>query len=253
MIAMNGLVRRRHGLVAVALLVFCATAVAQQEEPGLQGEPSAIEDARAMVERMGGLELWAALEQLHFVHEWDIVNRPQRYLEHEILDLADARSHVTMDSEDDHRTRVYSPEHGYWSINDGEFTAGSDEDLANAVARAPFSIYRLARAIGRNDPGLTIRHGTLESIPPVPALEFERDGQVGGWVVLNARKEPMIWATTQYVYVFGPLRRFGNLWIPDWATTSDGLVRYEMVSLDGSNRPPDSGLFRVPEAHAGSP
>ena len=238
----------RLSVIALGLvLLLCAmTAAAQQNEPGLQGEPAAIEDARAMVERMGGLELWAALEQLHFVHEWDIVNRPQRYLEHEILDLAGARSHVTMDSEDYHRTRVYSPEHGYWSITDGDFAAGSDEDLANAVARAPFSIYRLARAIGRNDAELTIRHGTLEGIPPVPALEFEYGGEVGGWIVLNARKEPVIWATTQYVYDFGPLARFGNLWVPDWATTSDGLVRYEMVSLKGSSQRPDASLWVPP-------
>lgn len=232
--------------LGLVLLLGAMAASAQQAEPGLQGEPEAIEDARAMVERMGGLDLWATLEQLHFVHEWDIVNRPQRYLEHEILDLAGARSYVTMDSEDYHRTRVYSPEHGYWSVTDGEFSVGSDEDLANAVARAPFSIYRLARAIGREDPGLTIRHGTLEGIPPVPALEFERDGEVGGWIVLNARQEPIIWATTQYVYDFGPLARFGNLWVPDWATTSDGLVRYEMVSLEGSSERPAPETWQPP-------
>jgi len=65
--------------------------------------------------------------------------------------------------------------------------------------------------------------------------------------LLNARKEPVIWATTQYQYVFGPLRRFGNLLVPDWATTSNGLVRYEMVSLTGSNAKPDLSLFAPPK------
>ena len=59
----------------------------------------------------------------------------------------------------------------------------------------------------------------------------------------------MIWATTQYIYVFGPLARFGNLKVPNWATTSNGLVRYEMVSLTGSDERPGLDLFAPSAAH----
>jgi hypothetical protein len=185
---------------------------------------------------------------VHFVHEWDIANRPDRYLEHEILDLTGPRSWVTMDSEIYSRTRAYSPEHGYWSITNGEFALGSDESLANAMERAPYSIYRLARAIAREDNDLEIRYGKRDGLPGFPALEFVGpDGEAHGWIIVNARKEPIIWATTQYIYVFGPLARFGNLKVPNWATTSDGLVRYEMVSLTGSPQRPDLSLFAPPE------
>ena len=44
-----------------------------------------------MVEAMGGLAIWRDLEKVHFVLEWDIVNRPDRYLENEILDLTGQR------------------------------------------------------------------------------------------------------------------------------------------------------------------
>ena len=136
--------------VAIACLSMIAlhTAIAD-DETGLRGDPAAIADARAMVEAMGGLDIWRDIATVHFVHEWDIVNRPDRYLEHEILDLTGPRSYVTMDSEIYSRTRAYSPEHGHWSITNGEFTRGSDEALANAMERAPYSIYRLARAIAR--------------------------------------------------------------------------------------------------------
>ena len=77
---------------------------------------------------------------------------------------------------------------------------------------------------------------------------MDADGIARGWIILNARKEPIIWATTQYVYVFGPLARFGNLWVPNWATTSNGLVRYEMVSLTGRNTKPELDLFAPPNA-----
>lgn len=236
----------------VRIILFCAAALPVQtlsaeEATGLRGDPAAIADARAMVETMGGLAIWRDTQSVHFVHEWDIANRPDRYLEHEILDLTGPRSWVTMDSEIYSRTRAYSPEHGYWSITNGEFARGSDDSLANAMERAPYNIYRLARAIARED-NLEIRRGTRDGLPGFPALEFVGpDGVAHGWIIVNARKEPVIWATTQYIYVFGPLARFGSLKVPNWAITSDGLVRYEMVSLTGSPKRPELSRFAPPE------
>jgi hypothetical protein len=242
------LVLKKLVRVVLVIAVGIATQTTTADEvSGLRGDPAAIADARAMVEEMGGVAIWAKLESVHFVHEWDFVNRPDRYLENEILDLTGPRSWVTMKSEIYDRVRAYSPEHGRWSITNGEFSRGSDEALANSIERAPFSIYRLARAIARNDEALEIRFGAIEGIGGPPALEFvDPDGVPRGWIMLNARKEPIIWATTYYVYVFGPLARFGNLLVPNWATTNNGLVRYEMVSLTGNDAPPDLALFAAP-------
>ena len=235
--------------LALSLAVKTATA---DDVSGLRGDPAAIADAAAMVEMMGGQAIWRDLKAVHFVHEWDIANRPDRYLENEILDLTGPRSYVTMESEVYSRIRAYSPEHRYWNVTNGEFKYGEDESLANAMERAPYSIYRLARAIARNDGNLEVRYGTVEGIPALPALEFRGpDDLAHGWILLNARKEPIIWATTQYVYTFGPLKRFGNLRVPNWATTSNGLVRYEMVSLTGSNKRPDLSLFAPTAAMGG--
>ena len=219
-----------------------------EEASGLRGDGEAIADAEAMVEKMGGMEIWRQLESVHFVHEWDIMSRVDTYLENEILDLTGPRSFVTMESETYSRTRAYSPEYGYWNIVNGEFSRAGKEALDNAMERAPYSIYRLARAIARGDDYYHVQFGRMEELPNVKALEFRGpDNEVHGWIVLNARKEPVIWATTQYTYSFGPLKRFGNLRVPDWAMTSGGLVRYQMVSLKGSNRRPDIALFAAPD------
>jgi len=94
---------------------------------------------------------------------------------------------------------------------------------------------------------LQVQFGQIEGFKGQSALEFrDSDNIPHGWILLNVRKEPMIWAATQYVYVFGPLARFGNLWVPNWATTSNGLVRYEMVSLTGSAERPAIELFAPP-------
>lgn len=231
-------------------LVLTAPMSGVNAADGLLGDPAAIADARAMVESIGGSAVWAQTESVHFVHEWDFVNRPDRYMENEILDLTGPRSWVSMKSEIHDRVRAYSPEFGYWSVTNGEFARGSDESLANAMERAPYSIYRLARSVARDDNSIQIHYGTIDGIGGPPALEFrDQDNVPRGWILLNARKEPVIWATTQYVYVFGPLARFGNLRVPNWATTSNGLVRYEMVSLTGSQIRPDQRLFAPPEGH----
>ena len=241
--------RRYPGTLAVFLLLAGTMDATADEQTGLRGDPAAVADARAMVETMGGLAIWRDIEAVHFVHEWDIANRPDRYLEHEILDLTGPRSYVTMDSEIYTRVRAYSPEHRYWSITNGEFAWGTDDALENAMERAPYSIYRLARAVARDDSTLEIRYGTRNGLPQLPTLEFVGpDGEAHGWIIVNVRKEPVIWATTQYVYDLGPLARFGNLWVPNWATTGDGLVRYEMVSLTGSPERPNLSLFAPPGA-----
>jgi hypothetical protein len=240
---------RRPALGVVLICLSLSVAWAAARESGeLRGDPLAIADAVAMVGTMGGMTVWCDLKSLHFVHEWDSVNRHDRYLENEILDLSGPRSYVTMESEGYSRVRAYSPEYRYWSILNGEFSYGSDEALANAMERAPYSIYRLAHAVACGDKELEVRFGAIDGIPGPQALEFAGpDGKAHGWVLLNARREPIIWATTQYVYVFGPLRRFGNLLVPDWAATSNGLVRYAMVSLTGSAEQPDLTLFAPPE------
>ena len=117
---------------ALALSISVETTTAD-EVSGLRGDPAAIADAVAMVEAMGGQAIWRDLEAVHFVHEWDIVNRHDRYLENEILDLTGPRSYVTMESEIYSRVRAYSPEHRYWSVTNDEFEYGDDEALADAM------------------------------------------------------------------------------------------------------------------------
>jgi hypothetical protein len=152
-----------------------------------------------------------------------------------------------MDSEIYHRVRAYSPEHRYWNIINGTFSYASDQELADAMERAPYSIYRLASAIARNDGTYLVKFGPMRNMPGTTALEFRGpDDKIHAWILLNTRKEPVVWATTQYSYSFGPLRRFGNLRVPDWAVTGDGRVRYQMVSLTGSNERPDLSLFAPP-------
>lgn len=242
----------------VALVSVCAVSCvsrpgfAQNESTGLRGDPAAIAEAEAMVETMGGMEIWAQLKSVHFVHRWYPWHRVDSYVENEILDLTGPRSRAERESEIYYRLRVYSPEGKHWSVTNGEFSYSSDEVFESAIKRAPFNFYRLVKAIAVGDPFYEVRFGEGD-IPQTRRLEFYGpDGVMGGWVILNAKKEPLVKATTAYRYTFGPMKQFGNLRVPAWGVYGNGYTMFEMISLEGSNQPPAPSLFLPPSEFRGS-
>jgi len=254
-------VRRGSALFASSLAVaVCwapapATAV-EATATGLRGDPEAIAEAQAMVDTMGGRELWSRLGSLHFVHRWTFRSRIDSYLENEILDLTGPRSWIDMKSEIYHRVRVYSPEHGYWNVIDGTLSIAAPEEARALVEGAPFHFTRIARGIATGDPFYEVRLGDSEY--GGKQLDFlGPDGHRGAWIVLNARKEPLIWGVERsnpppgeprgYSYSFGPMEPYGNLRMPKWGVTGRGLVYYQMISLTGDTAPPDAALFIPPE------
>lgn len=234
-------------LFLIMMILFCLQiGHTQKGKSGLRGDAEAIAEANAMVEAMGGMEIWAQLKSVHFVHRWYPWYRVDSYLENEILDLTGPRSWVEKESEVYHRLRVYSPEHQYWNIENGRFSYASEDSFNNAMERAPFHYCRMARGIARGDSFYEIRFGKGD-IPRSRRLEFYGpNGKLGGWIIVNARREPIVWATTQYRYILGPMKRFGNLRVPNWGVYENGSFFFEMVSLKGSNQAPDSSLFIPP-------
>lgn len=237
---------KRILLLICVVCLFSAASAVTSEDKGVRGDPEAIAEAEAMVRSMGGMHIWAQLKSVHFVHEWWPWYRVDGYIENEILDLTGPRSWVEERSEIHHKIRAYSPESKYWSLVNGEFSYGSDESFNNAMERAPYSIYRIARAVAIGDPDYEFRFGKGD-IPNTRQLEiYGPDGLLHGRIILNARREPLVWATTQYRYTFGPMGRYGNLRVPKWAVYENGVTCYEMISLKGSNQTPDPALFAPP-------
>jgi len=231
-------------LLFAALVIIGSSTSAQAD--GLRGEPEAIADARAMVETMGGAQIWGPLGSLHLVHEWYPQHRVDTYVENELLDLTGPRSRADRDSEINHSIRTYSPESGYWTLSDGKLAFGDAAQLEGDLRRAPFNFFRLVRAVAADDAFYELRFGQGD-IPGTRRIEFYGpDGLLGGWVILNARKEPIVKATPEYRYTLGPLKRFGNLWVPAWGVYDNGTTRFEMISLDADSQPPDHAVFVAP-------
>jgi len=228
--------------VASAALLIPSAACAQ----GMRGDPEALADARAMVEKMGGATIWSQMNTIHFVHEWYPWNREDSYVEDEILDLTGPRSRADRKSEINHVVRAYSPEGGRWDMTNGAVTHASEEVLAQDLGRAAFNFYQLVKAIAVDDPRYEVRYGEGD-IPTTRRLEFYgADGELGGWVILNVKNEPIVKATPAYRYTLGPLKRFGNLRIPAWGVYDNGWTRYEVIDVTGDRNPPDISVFLPP-------
>jgi hypothetical protein len=239
-----------NGVTAVEVATpaeqITASNSARGGERRLRGDPAAIADAEAMVETMGGVAIWTQLKSVHFVHEWYPCNRVDSYIENEVLDLTGPRSFADRKSEISHTIRAYSPEGLHWSVKNGSFAYSGEEVLKASLARAPFNFYHLVKAVAIGDPYYKIQFGEGD-IPGTRRIEFYGpNGNLGGWVILNAKKEPIVKATPVYRYTLGPLKRFGNLRVPAWGVYDNGYTRYEMISLIGDNLPPDSSLFLPP-------
>lgn len=227
------------------------TQQADEHGEGLRGDAAAIAEAEAMVETMGGKAIWAPLKCVHFVHQWYPWNRADTYIEHEILDLTGPRSFVDRRSEMNHSQRAYSPESRRWSIDNGTFAYADKAQIDDDLKRAPFNFYRLVRGVAYGDAFYEVKLAPGD-IPGTRRIEFYGpDGELGGWVILNARKEPIVKATPEYRYTLGPLRQFGNLRVPDWGVYDNGFTRYEMQSLTGDSKPPAATLFAPPRGARG--
>jgi len=233
--------------VILVLAVPAAQGIGQHTTGGMRGDPEAIAEAEAMVETLGGKAIWSQLKSIHFVHQWFFWNRVDSYVEDEVLDLTGPRSWVEMKSEIYHRLRAYSPEYKYWNVENGVFSRASDAQFQATQERAPYHWCRLARAIAIGDPAYEVRFGPGEFTHSRQLEFYGPDGKRHGWILLNVKKEPVKWGTTQYQYIFGPMKQFGNLRVPNWAVTGNGAVTYEMIALEGSNQPPDSSLFVPPQ------
>ena len=240
----------KYRLLILTLTVVQAIGIsnsfAQPTNREIRGDSAAIADLKSMVNTMGGMQLWSQLKSVHFVHRWYFWDRDS-YLENEILDLTASRSWVTMKNETYSRIRAYSPEHRYWNIINGEFSYTTDEAFKNAMERAPYNIYRIARAVAIGDAKYRVEFGREEFKGAKRIEIYGPDEELHGYIVLNAKKEPLVWATTQYKYTFGPMKSFGNLSVPNWAVTGDGAITYEMISLTVDNQTPDLQLFIPPQ------
>ena len=229
--------------LTAALALSCISAPLAGQ--GMRGTPEALADAVAMVEAMGGVSIWSQMKCLHLVHQWYPWNREDSYVENEILDLTGPRSRADRKSEINHSIRAYSPEGKRWDITNGTITYASEDALAADLARADYNFYQLVHAIAIDDPRYEVRFGDGD-IPTTRRLEFYgADGTLGGWVILNVRKEPIVKATPAYRYTLGPLKQFGNLRLPAWGVYDNGWTRFDMISASGDRNPPEIGRAHV--------
>lgn len=229
-------------LMILPFLLISPTSFAE-ELSGLQGEPEATEKAEAMVEAMGGLHIWKEIKGIRFVNRWWHIDHKDTRIQDEIIDVTQSSTFFEMKSETYNQKRAYTP-HSWWVIRNGEITVRDEAYSAQNAKRALFNLFRIAHGIATDSPKYQV------SLNEEGWLEF---GLPGGEVVtsvrLNAWNEPVIWKTANFRYTYGPMKRFGNVRVPNWAVYDEGLYRYEMISLETMTENPDPSVFEIPEEY----
>jgi len=232
------------GCIVIILLVDISTLKAQDSA---KGDSTALEATMALIDHMGGKDVWSQLSQIKFQHRWYPVNR-ESYLEDEVIDLTNIRSWVRMKNDSYERVRAYSPEYGYWSWTNGNLVQNNEASWESAKARGPFNIYRFLRELSLGNTRYELKMGDSD-IPTAKKIEIHFDGVYGGSITVNYDFEPLVWETMDYTYTFGPMESYGNIRHPKWAIYNKGSFRYEIITVKGSKKATEMTLYKLPDEY----
>jgi hypothetical protein len=219
------------GAVAGVVTVVAPALDAQ----GLRGDAEAVRLARAMVERLGGRERWAAASTLHVVEE---VHRPAEaapYRSELWRWLRAPRIRGTSRRADGEHTFAYSPS-AAWRLDAGVVTHLHDVERRQWVSAWPRNVYVVYARLAREDSTLWLasagarRFALWDWASGVRLCEFE----------VSASGEPVRWTSpfggAPEAWIYGPLVDFGPIRMPAWGVRLEDAYRffYRAVTLSDS-------------------
>jgi hypothetical protein len=220
------------------LAVGCATIVAAaQSPPGMRGEQEAIAMARTMMDRMGDRKLWSQSTTLHIVEE---VHRasgtsPARSESWRLL----REPSIWWQSVSDAGTRSFAyTQHQGWTSADGRITPASAFDVRQWQGRWPRNVYVMYHRLAREDSSLwLVRDGerrflVLDANTGERLCSFEVSG-AGDIVRWTAS-----FGTDAEEWIYGPLKTFGRVRMPDWGVRLHDNYRFYYRSVELSASPP---------------
>ncbi|MEO1241240.1 MAG: hypothetical protein AAFX54_04980 [Pseudomonadota bacterium] len=193
------------------------------------------EDASALggklLTAMGG-DVWADVQS---IHNTAVNHHPQArlpYIQEYWYDTERPAHYVTIKNYDMNRTRAYTTDGG-WSVTEGEFGEFSDDRLQQEITNWSRSVYRKIYLLARRDEDLAL------TIGEGGRLEFNHDGELIGWFLLDDKGAPQRHggtASSENYTEFEDLAQFGSVYWPGGGHDNDGW-RFEMLSLEISEAP----------------
>jgi hypothetical protein len=220
----------------LALAAFPPSAVAD-----LRGDAAAIALARRMIDQMGDRQAWATARWIYTAERAFYASRPDP------VDVAFWRA-TTVPSEWGrivttglHRLYAWTTTGG-WRLLNGERAQYTREQIQERLGWWPGEIYVMYHRLAKEDEALRL---VTDGERAFVALDDVTGAHLGRFEVA-ASGELVRWThfygMDRVEYVYGPLKSFGAIRMPDWGALTDGDFRfyYTEVRLRSEPEPPVS-------------
>jgi hypothetical protein len=228
-------------LVLASMVVAAGVACAADR---LQGDPQAVASVEAMLERMGGREIWARTRSLHLEYRVWRTDPDETMTERAWRDLQEPNQRIEFDSPSEPVTWAFTPRSG-WVSREGTVKEISAAGHASAVGFWPADFYTMIHRLAVADPGVV-----LAFVPPRRVRVDSAEGVELGWWEIDSSGQLLKWGSVsdgeQLEYVYGPLKTFGEISFPAWGSAVDGSWRFEYANVSVDPAPIPAPLLDRP-------
>lgn len=208
-----------------AFLCFAAVPAAYAE---MQGDEEAIALANEMITAMGGREVWANAVWMH-VKERSHAPSQKRALRHEAwrgLQLQKAR--YLSANEDITYEQAWDTRAG-WRVRNGEYLQFDEKRHGEEVDFWHREIYTMYHRFAVGDSNLKL---TLTGDRGFRVEQAETGDPLGTFTV-SAEGGVLVWSSgdssEDVTYVYGPLKSFGEINLPEWGAQTNGGWRFKYL------------------------
>ena len=208
-----------------ACLFICASGLCMAQ----QSDKVALERAAKLIERLGGNEIWGSAKYLYAKEKINRLNS-----ENEIT--GEFWRSYTKPAHMEKYTGVgvdfleARDANGGYTQNKGKIEKLSEEDLAAEWKGSQQEPYQIYHRIARQDTNLIIK------MAGESRLDFyEKTGRHLCWIIIDKTNAPVSWGNiyrgrlNQHVY--GPLKKFGDVFMPAWGSSIDANFRFEYLDV----------------------
>jgi hypothetical protein len=210
----------------------------------MKGDSAAIAMARRMIENMGGAAIWAEANWL-YARENAWFGSLDSVVDAQFWRRTDAPAEWgRLHSPQVRRDYAWTADGG-WQRHNGALRHFDRAEMQSRLGWWAGEIYVMYVRFARDDPGLRL----VATGPRAFVALDDADGERLGEFHVNSRGELVRWVhrfgTDEEDYIYGPLKQFGPVRVPDWGANADGQFRFYYADFRLSPTPPDVS-FTVP-------
>jgi len=224
--------------LVLVLVLICLIFYGFQKANPLEGDPDAIALTNKMLRSIGGEKIWREAQSIKVEMVGYSAQEQGPWDETFWIDLDRAYGRFIIKSKTKDEIIAWTPKSG-WHMSNGvveaQDSARHNLEMEYWKRQSVVVFHRLASGIPRTKVVMG------ESDFKFDVIDAETDQFIAQFTI-NKLGEPVRWSTKigdrDMGHVFGPLKKFKNVTLPEWGATSSGMWRYLHTSISLSKSPP---------------